>query len=135
VEAVQLFAPVALKAVQDSPYKKLNSFSAGQRIPCSEGFANCLKSKSIANQYFKLYFAPNQVKYARLGIIASKKCMHQAIERNTNKRAVREIFRSHSIKSKNLDLVVLIRQTSMQSFATQRLELADLFSRLESRCA
>lgn len=133
--AVPLFAPVVLKAVQDSLYKKLHGFSADQRIPSSEGFANCLKSQSIANQYYKLFFVPNQAKYARLGIIASKKCMHQANERNTNKRAVREIFRSHSIKFKNVDLVVLIRLTSKQSFATQRLELANLFSRLEARCA
>jgi ribonuclease P protein component len=124
-----------LKAVQDSQYRKSNSFNADQRIPSSEGFSNSLKSKSIANQYYKLFFTLNQGKFARLGIIASKKCMHKAVERNANKRLVREVFRAHAIKCQKLDLVVLIRQTSAQTFENQRVELSNLFNRLEARCA
>jgi ribonuclease P protein component len=121
--------------VQDSQYRKSNSFNADQRIPSSEGFSNSLKSKSIANQYYKLFFTLNQGKSARLGIIASKKCMHKAVERNANKRLVREVFRAHAIKCQKLDLVVLIRQTSAQTFENQRVELSNLFNRLEARCA
>ncbi len=130
-----LFVHVVLKAVLASQYRKPNSFGADQRIPTAEGFTNSLKSKSIANQYYKLFFALNQGNAARLGIIASKKCMHKAVERNANKRLVREIFRTHAIKFQKLDLVVLIRQTSPLTFENQRVELSNLFNRLEARCA
>jgi ribonuclease P protein component len=125
----------ALKAVQDSQFSISRSFGAGQRIPSTEGYTSCLKSSSISNQYFKLFFIPNQENLSRLGIIASKKCMHRAIDRNTNKRAIREVFRNHDIKSKRLDLVVLIRSTSTESMAKQKIELANLFDRLIERCA
>ena len=124
-----------LKAVQDSRYKKRYGFCVEQRIPSFEGFARCLKSKSISNQYYKLYFVPNNEKSARLGIIASKRCMNKAVERNRNKRAVREIFRSHPVKDNKLDLVVQIRHTSALTLTIQRVELASLFSQLEVRCA
>lgn len=78
---------------------------------------------------------PNNEKSARLGIIASKRFINTAIERNGNKRAVREIFRSHPIKDNKLDLVVQIRRTSALTLAIQRVELANLFSQLEVRCA
>jgi ribonuclease P protein component len=61
--------------------------------------------------------------------------MHKAVERNANKRLVREVFRAHAIKCQKLDLVVLIRQTSAQTFENQRVELSNLFNRLEARCA
>ncbi|NNM69922.1 MAG: ribonuclease P protein component [Gallionella sp.] len=124
-----------LKAVQDSRCKKKYAFGAGQRIPSPEGFARCLKSKSISNQYYKLYFVANNEKVARLGIIASKRCMHKAVERNKNKRTVREVFRSHPVKDNKLDLVVQIRRASALTLAIQRVELASLFSQLEVRCA
>uniref|UniRef100_E6QPN7 RNase P, protein C5 component, processes tRNA,4.5S RNA n=1 Tax=mine drainage metagenome TaxID=410659 RepID=E6QPN7_9ZZZZ len=82
-----------------------------------------------------MYFVPNNEKNARLGIIASKRCMNKAVERNRNKRAVREIFRSHPVKESKLDLVVQIRRTSALTLAIQRVELASLFSQLEARCA
>lgn len=124
-----------LKAVQHLLFNKPNGFSACHRIHISQGFTVCLNSKSIGNQYYKLFFTSNQKSYARLGIIASKKCMHKAVDRNTNKRAIREVFRTHSIGSKSLDLVVLIRLTKTESFADQRVELVNLFSRLEELCA
>jgi len=61
--------------------------------------------------------------------------MNKAVERNRNKRAVREIFRSHPVKESKLDLVVQIRRTSALTLAIQRVELASLFSQLEARCA
>ena len=61
--------------------------------------------------------------------------MRRAIDRNTNKRAIRELFRKHNIKLKGLDLVVMVRRTEKPVLTQQLLELANLFDRLEARCA
>lgn len=124
-----------LKAVQDSLYSIGNSFTAAQRIPTTQGYRHCLKSSSISNSYYKIFFLPNQELTSRLGIIASKKLLRRAIDRNTNKRAIRNLFRKHRIKFKNLDLVVLIRSSEKLALADQLIELSKLFDRLEARCA
>lgn len=123
-----------LKVVQDSLYKQSNSFNIAQRIPTSEGFSVCLKSKSIANQYYKLFYMPNHANYARLGIIASKKIMNKAVERNFNKRVIREVFRKHPIKSIKFDIVVLIKNKIAVTLPNQKIELNELLSKLEAKC-
>lgn len=130
----QLYAHVEQKVVQDSRFRVGNFFTAAQRIPSVEGYAKCLKSNNISNTYYKIFFRPNLALTSRLGVIAAKKLMHKAIDRNTNKRAIREVFRRHAIKLKNLDIVVLIRRTSKGTLAEQRIELAKLFDSLEARC-
>lgn len=131
----QLYAHAVLKAVQDSLYKLSNSFPADQRIPTSKGYAHCLKSSSISNSYYKIFFLPNRELSSRLGIIASKRLMRRAIDRNTNKRVIRELFRKHNIKLKGLDLVVMVRRTEKPVLTQQLLELTNLFDKLEARCA
>lgn len=131
----QLFAHAELRAVQDSLYKFGNSFSAEQRIPSSKGYAHCLKSSSISNSYYKIFFLPNHELSSRLGIIASKRLMRRAIDRNTNKRVIRELFRKHNIKLKGLDLVVMVRRKEKRVLSQQLFELTSLFDKLEARCA
>lgn len=60
--------------------------------------------------------------------------MRRAVDRNSNKRVIRELFRKHNIKSKGLDLVVMIRRTEKPILTQQILELTYLFDRLEARC-
>jgi len=122
------------KAVQDSLYNLDDGFTVKQRIPTSKGYAHCLKSSSISNSYYKIFFLPNQEHYSRLGIIAGKRLMRRAVDRNSNKRVIRELFRKHNIKSKGLDLVVMIRRTEKPILTQQILELTYLFDRLEARC-
>ena len=61
--------------------------------------------------------------------------MRRAIDRNTNKRVIRELFRKHNIKLKGLDLVVMVRRTEKPVLTQQLSELANLFDKLEARCA
>lgn len=61
--------------------------------------------------------------------------MRRAIDRNTNKRVIRELFRKHNIKLKGLDLVVMVRRTEKPVLTQQLLELTNLFDKLEARCA
>lgn len=132
---MRLFALVVPKAVQDSLYRIGNSFTAAQRIPTTKGYGHCLKSSSISNSYYKIFFLPNQELTSRLGIIASKKLLPRAVDRNTNKRVIRDLFRKHRIKFKKLDLVVLVRRSEKLILTDQITELEKLFDRLDARCA
>lgn len=123
----------ALKVVQDLP-SKLNKFGVDQRISSALGYSHCLSSKSVVNRFYKLFYIDNQSGNARLGIIAAKKCMKHAVDRNRCKRMVREIFRLHPIKNKNIDLVVLVRKASVTAFTSESSELIKLFDQVESKC-
>lgn len=129
-----LYEHAEQKAVQDSQSKSGFSFGAEQRIPTNKGFAHCLKSSSISNSYYKIFFTPNQEETSRLGVIASKRLMQRAIDRNRNKRQIRELFRKHSIKSRSFDIVVMIRKVDMPNLHVQLRDLVHLFDKLEARC-
>ncbi len=122
-------------AVQDSRYKKVNAFGAAQRILQTEGFSSCLQSASISDQNFKVFFVRRQDVRAKLGVIASKKNLPRAVDRNRTKRVVRETFRLHEIKDSPIDLVVMVRRAIQVKGCTQRDGLANLFNRLKTQCA
>lgn len=121
--------------MQDSQYRKPNSFTAAQRIPRSEGYSHSLQSESVADKYFKLFFVRNQLKKARLGIVAAKRHMPRAVDRNRVKREIRDVFRRHSITESGLDLVVMVRRDALLDLASHRDGLSKLLSRVETRCA
>jgi ribonuclease P protein component len=121
--------------VQDSRYKSVNAFSAAQRIPRSEGFRGCLQSAGISDQNFKIFFIRRRGFGARLGVIASKKNISRAVDRNRTKRAVKEAFRVHEIKHCPLDLVVMVRRAIQAKDRIQRDALAKLFNQLTTQCA
>ena len=123
------------RAVQDSQYRKPNSLTAAQRIPRSEGYSHSLQSESVADKYFKLFFVRNQLKKARLGIVAAKRHMPKAVDRNRAKREIREAFRRHNITKSGLDLVVMVRRNAQLDHASHTDSLSKLFSRVETRCA
>jgi ribonuclease P protein component len=121
--------------VQDSLCKHFNSFAAAQRIPRSEGYGNCLKSHVLSDKFYKLFFVPNQLKKARLGIVVAKRYMPKSVDRNRAKREIRELFRVHQIKACGVDLVVMARNTVRSDKNTCGNGLSELFSRVAIRCA
>jgi ribonuclease P protein component len=120
--------------VQDSQCKHPNSFEAAQRIPRSEGYGQCLKSHVLSDKYFKLFFVPNQLKKARLGIVVAKRYTPKSVDRNQAKREIRELFRLHQIKGCGIDLVVMARNTERSDRSACRDGLSKLFSRVAIRC-
>ena len=124
----------APRAVQDSQSSKLNRLTAAQRIPRSEGFKNSLQSESVADKYFKLFFVRNPQGKARLGIVAAKRHMPKAVDRNRAKREIREAFRQHNISRSAFDLVVMVRCAAQTDHVSHREGLNKLFSRVETRC-
>jgi ribonuclease P protein component len=120
--------------VQDSLYKHPNSFAAAQRISRSEGYGKCLKSLVLSDKYYKIFFMPNQLNMARLGIVVAKRYTPKAVNRNKAKREIRELFRIHQIKSCGVDLVVMARNIERTDKNLCMDGLSKLFSRVSMRC-
>lgn len=123
------------RVVQDSLCKHPNSFAAAQRIPRSEGYGSCLKSHVLSDKYFKLFFIPNSMKKARLGIVVAKRYIPKSVDRNQAKREIRELFRVHQVKGCGIDLVVMARNTERTDKTAYMDGLNKLFSRVAMRCA
>lgn len=123
-----------LRAVQSSQFSNPNSFSAAQRITQGEGYGHCLKSQVFSDKYYKLFFVPNQLKKARLGIIVAKRYVPKSVDRNKTKREIREAFRIHQVKGCGVDLVVMARNVEHSDRSACRDGLSKLFSRVAIRC-
>lgn len=128
---------VAPKAVQDSRSRTQRSakFPATRRLLRENGFDHVIHAENIADRCFKIFFVRNNGKNARLGIIASKKILPHAVNRNRAKRIIRETFRQHNINIRKLDVVVLVRRAYAQQTMAQCGSLEKLFSWVNNRCA
>ena len=68
---------------------------------------------------------------ARLGIVASRKALRKAVDRNRAKRLVRETFRAMQIELSGVDLVVQLRSAMGRAGrAAARRELASIFRQI-----
>jgi ribonuclease P protein component len=128
---------VAHVAVQGLRSKISHQFSSRYRLLRADGFGHVIRVGSVADNHFKICFTPNRQHHARLGIIASKKTIPGAVDRNRIKRVIREIFRQNTIKKHGFDLVVLVRCNlyKSQAVGTPIDYLKKLFSQVEKRCA
>ncbi len=128
----------APRAVQDSQSSNTAipaKFTAAQRLLRKEGFGRVLNAENIANRNFKVFYLDSGRDEARLGIIASKKTLSRAVDRNHAKRIIREVFRQHKIRFRSLDLVVMVRRGYAQDCGSLGDNLETLFGRIENRCA
>jgi ribonuclease P protein component len=83
----------------------------------------------VAGRYFVVRTRPSGLPVARLGIIAARKAMRRAVDRNTCKRIVRELFRERKESLGGLDVVVICRvAVSGSARADARRELARLLT-------
>lgn len=123
----------APRVVQDSPSNPSARFTAAHRLLRKDGFDRVLHAQSLADNHFRVFFAHNDSSNARLGIVASKRTLPHATDRNRVKRAIREVFRRHRIKARHLDLVVMVRRTCTEGAPAKGLET--LLNRVESKCA
>jgi len=135
VGAAPLLGLVAPEAVQNSQLSTNNSakFTAGHRLSRTDGFDHVIHAEKIADKFYNIFFVCNGEKNARLGIVASKRILPGSTQRNHIKRLIREVFRQHSIKSQQVDLVVMLRDVSTQSSLGG--DLNSLFTQVEEACA
>jgi ribonuclease P protein component len=135
VEAAPLLGLVEPEAVQDSLFSTTESsgFTAAHRLLRADGFDHVVHAENVSDKLYKIFFVRNGKTNARLGIVASKRVLPGAVQRNRAKRLIREVFRQHSIKSQLIDLVVMVRGVDPQ--VSQSKDLNTLFSRIEEKCA
>lgn len=138
MEAVRLSGRAVPGAVQDlqfniSPIS--TKFTVAHRLLRKDSFNQVIHAENVLDECFKVFFIQNEKNIARLGIIASKKLLPKATDRNRVKRIIRETFRHHSIKARSLDLVVMARCVHFPKKIERNRSLENLLSRIESRCA
>jgi ribonuclease P protein component len=63
-----------------------------------------------------VFARPNGLTRARIGIIASKRVVARAVDRNRAKRLVREVFRKMRHRLEGVDLVVELRRCPTPGF-------------------
>jgi ribonuclease P protein component len=73
-------------------------------------FDQAFRAESVTNKWFAVYVQKNTSGYARLGIVASKRTMPNAVSRNFAKRLIREAYRCNFPSEKALDVVVRARR-------------------------
>lgn len=78
--------------------RKTDEFSSVFRFRCARGGAG-----------LDVLVAPNQLEYARLGMIVPKKIIATAVGRNRIKRLLREAFRQRQATLAGLDVVARLK--------------------------
>lgn len=133
--AEQLSGRAEPGAVKDSQSSISSKFTVASRLLGTDGFDHVIRAENVADKQFKIFFTRNSKDNARLGIIASKKSIPSAVNRNRVKRLIREAFRQHNIKLCKLDLVVMVSRDYSCQADTRIDNLKKLFSQVENRCA
>lgn len=105
-----------------------------QRLQRREQFDAVLAGGgAVAGRFFVVRARPNQGNGPRLGIIAPRRAIPRAVDRNRSKRLVREAFRSTRAALESVDVVVLCRTAPPRTqSAAARQELVDLFAALKA---
>jgi ribonuclease P protein component len=110
-------------------------FSAASRLSRKDGFDRVVQSENLSDRHFKVYFVCNNERNSRLGIIAGKKILPRAVDRNRIKRIIRETFRRHGIRAQGVDVVVKVRQADVQAPEVKTGSLGILFNLVVDKCA
>ncbi|HUW26851.1 MAG TPA: ribonuclease P protein component [Gallionella sp.] len=132
--AVLLSMHVAPRAAPGLQFKIPAKFTAAHRLLRADGYDHVVHAENIEDKYFKIYFVGNRRKNARLGIISGKKLFSCAVSRNRVRRAIREVFRRHKVKTCRLDIVVMAKRAYAQESDTHSGSLDILFTRIENQC-
>lgn len=109
-----LFAIAVPKDVRGSVLKS-ESFAFPKTVRISERahfqqvFA---KQKKLWGSHCILYYCHNELGHPRLGIIASKRKIRLATQRNRFKRVVRDRFRHQQAALNDFDIVILARESA-----------------------
>ena len=81
------------------------SFARERRILKADEFSSAFRLRPVQKTaHFVLYARPNDLPYARLGVVAAKRFAPRAATRNMIKRVTREIFRQSNLV--NVDCIV-----------------------------
>jgi len=89
------------------------------------------QGRVVSSRLFVVRTKNNNLSHARLGLIASRKALPRAVDRNRGKRLVREVFRQAQQDLAAIDVVVQLRaELGRQNNAAARRDLLGLFAGL-----
>jgi len=87
-----------------------------QKIRLKIEFDQAFKlGKCLYGRNFLAYYRDNELAHARIGVIASKRSVRLAVDRNRIRRIVKEQFRVNQSKLTNVDIVVIAKKGIGQS--------------------
>ena len=84
------------------------------------------KSRKLKGECFDILYVKNSLGYSRIGLIAAKKKVPSAVDRNRFKRVIREVFRRNKPLFGSLDIVFVANSGSQSlkySQAKREIEL------------
>jgi len=113
--------------------------ASGQTLPQSRRirqrteFELAFSANRFSNKWFMVYVRNNASGFARLGLVASKKTMPNAVDRNFAKRLIREVFRLNFPAERAVDIVVRARrQINPENSVEGRQALAQLLQAIQT---
>lgn len=103
------------------------AFPPSRRIRQSLIFNQAFRNKGLTNKWFTIHTLDSKQKFARLGMVISKRTIPKSVSRNFAKRLIRELFRKNFSQLPPLDFVIRIRrQLPKNSSLEAREALLDL---------
>lgn len=90
---------------------RINTFPPFRRIRARPAFNATFRcGKRLYSAYYILYYYRNDINYARMGVITSKRSLKKAVRRNCVKRMARETFRLSQQRMKPVDIVLVAQK-------------------------
>jgi len=87
-------------------------FTGRFRLKKTDEFSSVFNfRKRIFGPGLLVYYKPNAIGHARLGLVVAKKITRSAVQRNYMKRILRELFRQQQLGLGGLDIVVRPQKT------------------------
>ncbi len=113
----------------------MQDFAKAYRLLKADEFSSVFVFRKVkTGNYFRVHYKPNQLGYARLGLVVSKKVHKRANKRNYIKRLLRELFRFN--RESLLDFDIVIRVTKLfthDDYLKIKLEFKRLFADMETK--
>jgi ribonuclease P protein component len=111
--AARSFAPAVQRAAIALPFEAVVPAQPGQgfcrtyRLLGTDEFSSVFAfRRSLRGRFYTLYYRPNELDTARLGVTVAKKLVKRANGRNLVKRIAREVFRRQRGNLPACDLVI-----------------------------
>ncbi|MCG8570954.1 MAG: ribonuclease P protein component [Spirochaetes bacterium] len=112
-----------------------HSFSHWQRLRKRKEFDQVFANgKFIRSQLYHCCYTKNHSNTSRIGIIVKKKdrnIIRNAVTRNYEKRVVKEIFRTHSDRLPQVDMIIIVK-TFSSSFSKKKDHLLAIFDQIKN---
>jgi len=114
------------------PGRHEQSFCRAYRLLKTDEFSSVFAfRRSLRGRFYTLYYRPNELDTARLGVTVTKKLVKRANGRNLVKRIVREVFRRQREKLPFYDLIVRLHApVGTARRAELNMDIAQLLRRL-----